>query len=382
MKFKLKQLISNKISIFSVSRFNALVKKEISQLFRNKSFLFFLTFPPTIQLCLYGFVLSPNVDHIKLGIVDYSKSFSSRELISALTENHVFVAENYPVSQKKLGELVRDGKLTAGLVIPPTFTKDLRRNKSVSVQFFLDGVDAYTSGLASSYLAQIVSQYNVSLLPIKAAPLVNPQIIFLYNKGLINSWFFVFGVMGMIMTFTTSLSSAAESIREKETGTLEQLLMTPASSFEILLAKITPIFVLFMGVVLICLTVAKLVFGIPLKGNILLFFIFSAFYVVIGISIGLLIGTFSRNNQQAILTGIFIILPTVILSGAITPVESMPAFFRYLTIFNPLTHYIYIIKGILMKGVGLEVLWGHALALLAFAVILLSISSYRFRSQL
>ena len=178
------------------------------------------------------------------------------------------------------------------------------------------------------------------------------------------------------------MSSAAESIREKETGTLEQLLMTPASSFEILLAKITPIFVLFMGVVLICLTVAKLVFGIPLKGNILLFFIFSAFYVVIGISIGLLIGTFSRNNQQAILTGIFIILPTVILSGAITPVESMPAFFRYLTIFNPLTHYITIIKGILMKGVGLEVLWGHALALLAFAVILLSISSYRFRSQL
>ena len=366
----------------SMSRFKALVKKEISQLFRNRAFLFFITFPPTIQLCLYGFVLSPNVEHIKLGIVDYAKTFSSRELISTLTANKIFIANSYIENQKELGKLVQEGKISAGLVIPSNFTRDLRRDKTVRIQFFLDGVDAYTSGIASSYIAQIVNQYNLELLPAKVTPVVEPQIVFLYNKGLINSWFFVFGVMGMIMTFTTSLSAASESIREKETGTLEQLLMTPASSIEILLAKIIPMFVLFMGVVLTCLTVAKLIFGIPLRGNILLFLVLSALYVIIGISIGLLIGTFSRNNQQAILIGIFINLPMVILSGAITPVESMPAFFRYFTLFNPLTHYISIIKGILMKGVGLEVLGFHSLALVVFAVVLLSISSYKFRSQL
>jgi len=382
MKLNFLKNFSDIKNYLSMSRFKALIKKEVSQLFRNKSFLFFITFPPTIQLCLYGFVLSPNVENIKLGIVDNAKTFSSRELISDLTENKIFIANNYPDSQKKLGELVKEGKLSAGLVIPPDFTRNLRRDKQVRVQFFLDGVDAYTSGIASSYIAQIVYQHNLKLLPVKVDPPVKPQIIFLYNKGLINSWFFVFGVMGMIMTFTTSLSSASESIREKETGTLEQLLMTPASSIEILLAKIIPIFVLFMGVVLTCLIVAKLIFGIPLRGNILLFLVLSALYVIIGISIGLLIGTFSRNNQQAILTGIFINLPMVILSGAITPVESMPAFFRYFTLFNPLTHYISIIKGILMKGVGLNVLWGHSLALLFFAIIMLSISSYRFRSQL
>jgi ABC-2 type transport system permease protein len=379
MKFK---FFSNIRPYLSMSRFKALIIKELSQLFRNKAFLFFITFPPTIQLCLYGFVLSPNVENIKLGIIDHSKTFASREFISAFTENKTFVAHDYIDSQKNLGELVREGKLSAGLVIPPDFARNLHSDKIAEVQFFLDGVDAYTAGIASSYIAQITYRQSLNLMPEKINPLINPQIILLYNKGLVNSWFFVFGVMGMIMTFTTSLSAASESIREKETGTLEQLLMTPASSIEILLAKIVPMFVVFMGVISICLIVAKLIFGIPLQGNILLFMGLSALYIIIGISIGLLIGTFSRNSQQAILTGLFVILPMTILSGAITPVESMPTFFRYVSLFNPLTHYIAIIKGILMKGVGLDILWKHSLALLIFAITLLSISSYRFRSQL
>lgn len=382
MTSKLTKKLSNIKNYLSKNRFKALIIKEFTQLMRNRAFLVFITFPPTIQLCLYGFVLSPDVKHIKLGVVDNSKSFASRELIASLTENNVFDAKNYIDSQKKLGDLVSEGKLSAGLVIPPDFARDIKRDKTATVQFFLDGVDAYTSGLAYSYIAQILYEHNLKMLPVKTAPPVNPQIIFFYNRGLISSWFFVFGVMGMILTFTTTLSAASESIREKETGTLEQLLMTPASSIEILLAKIVPMFVLFMGVVLTCLIVAKVIFGIPLKGNLLLFMILSGLYVIIGISIGILIGTFSRNSMQAILTGLFINLPITILSGAITPVESMSAFFRYLTLFNPLTHYISIIKGILMKGVGIEILWSKALALLVFAAIMLSISSYRFRSQL
>lgn len=378
----MKIYISNLKLFFSMNRFKALVNKEISQLFRNKTFIFFLIFPPTIQLCLYGFILSPNVNHLKLGIVDQSKTFASRELIYSLTANKIFTANYYTESTKKLSNLVQEGKLNAGLVIPNDFTRNLHRNIKNRVQFFIDGVDAYTSGIANGYIALIIYQYNLKLFPTKMFTVVNPQIIFLYNQGLINSWFFVMGVMGMVLTFTSSLSSAAESIREKETGTLEQLLMTPASSFEILLAKIIPLFFLFMGVILVCLFVSKLIFNIPLRGNLLLFLILSAIYVIIGISIGLLVGTFSRNNQQAILTGIFINLPMVILSGAITPIESMPVFFRNLTLLNPLRHYVFIIRGILMKGVGAEILWPEIIALILFSIILLSISSYRFRSQI
>lgn len=369
-------------NIISVKRFKALIIKEISQLFRNKTFIFLLIFPPTIQLCLYGFVLSPNVEHIKLGIADHSKTLLSRELISALTENKVFIAKNYTENQKELSKLVQRGKLTAGIIIPPDFTRNLHRDKPANIQIFVDGVDAYTSGVASGYIRQILYEYNLKLLPEKIIPKVKTQIIFLYNPGLVNSWFFVLGVMGMIITFTSSLSSASESIREKETGTLEQLLITPASSLEILLAKMLPLFIIFSGVAIMCLTIAKIIFNIPLNGNLLLFMILTGIYVIISISLGLLIGTFSQNNQQVILTGIFINLPLVILSGAITPIESMPQFFQYLTLLNPLRHYVIIIRGILMKGVGLETLWTETAALMIFAVLLLSISSYRFRSQL
>lgn len=365
-----------------INRFIALGEKEIRQLLRNKQLLFLLVFPPTIQLCLYGLILSPDVTQVKLGVVDQSKIQASRELISALTENKVFIVDRYVDSQKDLGKLVQQGTISAGLNIPPEFGRDLHRDKGAKVQILVDGVDAYTAGIASSYIGQILYEYNRSLLYANIPDPITPQIIFLYNPGLISSWFFVIGVMGLILTFTSSLASSVESIREKETGTLEQLLMTPASSLEILLAKISPLFILLMGTVTTSLIVATAVFKIPFRGNILLFLILSAMYLVIGISIGLLIGTISQTKEQSILTGFFVNLPMVILSGAITPIESLPAFFRYLTYLNPLSHYITIIRGIILKGVGLKILWANVLALVLFAVILLTISAHRYRSQL
>lgn len=364
------------------NRLIALGIKETTQLLRNKELLFLLIFPPTIQLCLYGLILSPDVKHVKLGVVDQSNILASRELISAITENEVFTVKYYAKSQKDLGKLVQQGNISAGIFIPPEFSRNLHRDMPATVQILIDGVDAYTAGLASSYISQIVFEYNQKLLTNQKPDPIMPQIIYLYNPGLKSSWFFVLGVMGVILTFTSSLASSVESIREKDTGTLEQLLMTPASSLEILLAKILPLFILLMGTVLISLLVARLLFTVPFRGNILLFLILSAIYLVIGISIGLLIGTISETKQQAILSGFFVNLPMVILSGAITPLESMPAFFRYLTILNPLRHYITIIRGIILKGVGLKVLWINVLALLFFAVILLTISARRYRSQL
>lgn len=364
------------------TRFHSLAVKEVTELLRNKQFLFILLFPPTIQLCLYGFVLSPEVHNIKLGIVDNARVFESRELVSALTENKVFVADRYLDSQNKLGKLVQQGAIDAGIVIPPEFARDIHRDKLVNIQILVDGVNAYVSGIVSGYVGLITRYYNLKQFPSNVSPAVNPQIYFLYNPGLVYSWFYVIGVIGMVITITSSLTSAVESIREKATGTLEQLLMTPASALEILLAKIVPIFILLNVVVITSLVVSQLIFHIPVRGSVFLFFLLSALYLVIGISIGLLLGTISRNNMQAILTGFFINLPMVVLSGAITPIESMPLFFQYFTLLNPLRHYITIVRGIMLKGVGLEILWPEVLVLLMFAIVLIGISSYKFRSQL
>jgi ABC-2 type transport system permease protein len=371
----------NFIRLIFDSRFWSLALKEISQMRRNKQLIFLLTVSPILQLLIFGFALSPDVNHLKLGIVDYAQVPVSRELISAMTENQVFIVDGYSPNQKGLGQEVREGTVDIGLVIPPEFNSDLRTGNA-KVQVLVDGVNAYTAGVASGYISQIVSQFNRRLLGAKTALLINPQIIFRYNPGLIGSWFFVPGVIGVILTLTSSLAAAVEAVREKDEGTLEQLLMTPASSLEILLAKVVPLYVLLMGDVLLSLTLARIIFSLPLRGSFLLFFLISGLYVLIGISIGILMATFSRNKQQTILTSFFINSPMIMVSGALSATESMPAFFRILALFNPLYHYMVIVRGILLKGIGLNILYPHVIALIVFAILLLSTSAVKFRSQL
>lgn len=364
------------------SRFWALVLKEVNQILRNKQLIVLLTFPPTVQLLIYGFALNPDVHYLKLGIVDYANTYESRELVSALTENRIFVAERYMPNDRELGKQVQEGKLTAGLVIPPDFKRDVSQNKTAEVQVLIDGVDANTAGIANGYINQMVSQYSRKLGQNKASAVVTSQTTFLYNPGLASSWFFVPGVMGLVVTLISSLVSSVTVVREKDTGTLEQLLMTPAEAWEILLAKIVPLFVLLMGDVILALSVGRLVFGVPFWGNFPLFLALSGLYVFVGIGVGIMLATVCRTQQQVVLTSFFVNLPLIQLSGAIAPIESMPAFLKYLSLLNPLRHYVAIIRGMLLKGVGLEVLWPNAIALLFFATILLSISINKFRSQL
>jgi ABC-2 type transport system permease protein len=362
-------------------RFWSLVKKETDQTLANKQLIFLLLFPPTIQLIVFGLALNPEVKHLKLGIVDASNTLASRELVSAFTENDLFES-HYTLQEKTLSAQVHRGQLNAGLIIPPEFNRNLNRGTSADIQILIDAVDANTAGIAAGYSAQIVSQYNRHLDSNQAPPLVAPQVTILYNPGLISSWFFVPGVLGLILTLMSSLVSAAALVREKETGTLEQLLMTPAADWEILLAKVVPLYLLLLGDMLLALGIARLVFGVPFRGSLGLLLFLASLAIFVGIGIGTLLATLSGSQIQTQLLAFFINLPVNILSGTVTPIESMPPFFRYLSFFNPLRHYVEIVRGILLKGVGLEVLWPNALALGVFAMILLTVSANRFRSQL
>ncbi len=368
------------INFFS-SRFWALCQKEINQIASNKQLLIILIFPPTIQLLIYGFALNPDVHNIRLGIVDYARTYESRELVTSLTSNRVFIAQEYLDREADLATQVRDGKITIGLVIPPDFPRNLDQGKTTEIQAFIDGVDANTAGIASGYLSQIINQFNRQLLGVSNKLLIDTQTTFLYNPGLKSSWFFVPGVLGVVLTLISSLVSSVTVVREKDTGTLEQLLMTPASSGEILLAKIVPLFVLLLGDAILALLIGRVVFGVPIRGSFSLFLILSGMYLFVGISIGIMLATLCRTQQQVVLTSFFINLPLIQLSGAIAPIESMPDFFRYVSVLNPLRHYIAITRGILLKGAGLEILWPHAIALAIFALVLLGISINRFQAQ-
>ncbi|MBE9138899.1 ABC transporter permease [Nodosilinea sp. LEGE 07088] len=363
------------------SRFWSLMLKEIRQILKNRQIIFLLLFPPTVQLLVFGLALNPAVDHLSLGVVDYGNSPASREFVAALVANDVFEVASFQPSVTALGQQVRTGEVSTGLVIPPDFDDRLTAGKSVDVQVLIDGVDANTAGIAGGYMQQIVNRYGQTLQQIPEIPVaVSTQ--FLYNPGLLSSWFFVPGVIGVVLTLTGSLVSSTTVIREKDTGTLEQLLMTPAQGWEILGAKIAPLFVLLMGDVLLASAIARLVFGLPFRGNYLLFLALSGVYVVVCISIGILLATISRTQQQVVLTSFFFNVPLIQLSGAIAPIESMPAFFRVLSFFDPLRHYVTIARSLILKGVGLAVLLPEVLILVAFAIVLLGVSVNRFRAQL
>ncbi len=368
------------------SRLWPLILKEVRQILTNKQIIFLLLFPPTVQLLVFGLALNPDVTRLSLGVVDYSNSPDSRDFVASLVANDVFEIDSYQTREADLGQQVRIGQISTGLIIPPDFAPKLAAGKPVDVQVLIDGVDANTAGIANGYINQLVNRYGQTLgqtlgQPERVPP-VQTAVIFLYNPGLLSSWFFVPGVIGVVLTLTGSLVSSSTVIREKDVGTLEQLLMTPAAGWEILTAKIAPLFVLLMGDVLLASAIGRVVFGLPFRGNYFLFLALSGIYVFVCIGIGILLATVSRNQQQVILTSFFFNVPLIQLSGAIAPIESMPKFFRILSFFDPLRHYVTIARSLILKGVGVGVLLPEIAALTVFAVLLLGISISRFRAQL
>jgi ABC-2 type transport system permease protein len=386
----MKQGFGNFLDAILGSRFWALFKKEFAQIFRNRQLVIQLLVPPTVFLMLFGFALSPDFQNLKVGITDYSHSRASREFIEIFNQTEAFAISRYYSDQEQMSEDLATGKLTVGITIPPEFADDIARRRTAQVQALFDAVDANTASIASAYFSQLVSDYNSRQLnsrggtgsTVSQRNQVQVQTSILYNPGLDASWFIVSGMFGIVLTVIGSQAAASLVVREKEAGTIEQLMMTPASNTEIILAKVCPLLILLTVDVLIALTVAKLVFGVPLRGNLLVFLIIAMLYFWVGISIGILIATYSKSEQQTQLTAFFINPPLVLLCGATTPISAMPTFVQWLTYLDPLRYFVEVCRGVLLKGVGLEALWPQVLILLIFATVLMTLSIRQFRRQL
>jgi ABC-2 type transport system permease protein len=379
-------------------RMRALVGKELNQIRRDRRVLMSLILPPVLQLLLFGSVLSPVVANLHLGVVDWSRTPESRELIAVLTQSKSFQLSGTYGSPAALGDAISRGRLDAGVVIPYGFTRDLRRGRTPTVQVLLNAVDANTAALGAGYAAGIVQRYNqglpgagirasVQALPGTQAPpgrrglaLLMPA--FLYNPGQVTSWFVVTGLFGMLLIMNGSIIASTTMVKEREAGTLEQLLMTPASTSEIILAKIAPPFVLLCGMTLMAIALIRLVFHVPFRGDLLVVVVGAALCLLTGIGIGTFIATFTHSAQQAQLVTFFITPPLSSLSGALTPAEAMPRWMQPFTIVNPVFHFGVIARANMIKGSGFVTLWPHLLALALFALVLVSTSVWRFRQQL
>ena len=362
-------------------RFWALALKELRQIRRDRRLTVSLIVPPTLQILLFGFALDSDVRNLKLGVVDDSRTSESRELVSVLTQNRTFRLAGMYTTSDLLGHDLAAGRLDVGVVVPYDYARLRARGRPATVQILLNAANANTAQIAQGYVEGAVAFLNRDAAGIRTAP-VELRAALLYNPGLVNAWFIVTGVFGTLIILNGSLVSAATMIREKERGTVEQLLMTPASALEMITAKMVPLFVLLMTMVLLVIAVARLVFGVPFRGTPGLVLLACACCVLCGIGLGTLISTFARSANQTQLISFFINTPFAILSGGLTPIEAMPKWVQPLTLFNPIAHFATIARSVLIKGAGLDVVYPNLLALIALASVFVAISAWRFRRQL
>jgi ABC-2 type transport system permease protein len=377
-------------------RLRALIVKEFNQIRRDRRLVLSLIIPPVLQLTLFGFALSPEVSNLRLGVVDESRTPESRELVAVLTQSRSFRLGGYYPTAEQLGTAISQAKLDAGVVIPYQYARDLQRGRPTTVQFLLNAVNANTATIGQAYAEAVLQSYNSDLrrAGVQAgvdstaadAPSVRGQVrlmpTFLFNPGLVDSWFIATGVFGLLLILNSSLISSAAMVREREAGTIEQLLMSPASTAEIIVAKITPLFLLLCMMMLLAIAVLKVVFRVPFHGGLPFVLFGGVLCILSGISLGTVIATLSKSAQQAQLTAFFVNPPLSSLSGALNPVEAMPDWLQPLTLLNPIHHFAAIMRGATLKGIGIETLWPNVLALLCFTLILVALSVWRFRKQL
>lgn len=381
----------------AIRRYLALTAKELQQFRRNRVLLIQLMLPPTLVLIIFGFALNPRVRGLRLGVVDESLSPESRNLIDSLSQNVNFNVTRQYVRARDAEDALRSLDLDLFIVIPDDFSRTLVRGQTADVQAVIDAVDANTAQIAQGYLGTALEEYNTKaggglMAPYHIRPtLVNSghpapppglpevQSAYLYNPGLVTSWYYITGVMSIIMFINASLVASALAVKEKETGTIEQLLMTPAQTGEMLFAKTSPVFVVMMVVLFAALGVSVLIFGLPVRGSLLLFAVAGAFAALAGIGIGVMVATVAKSQQQAQLLTFFVNPPITLLSGATSPLDNMPDLFQKLSYINPLRYMVTIVRGVTLKNAPWSALWPNLVALIVFSVILFSISAWRFR---
>ena len=371
-------------------RLRALLLKEFIQMRRDRLTFGMMIGIPIFQLLLFGLAINTDVKHLPTVVFDQSLSSESRDLLDAFSASSYFDFKYIVRSFKEVNERIDDGDAKVGIVIPPDFAQNVRSGRSASAQVIVDATDSLAASSAISTASSIGELRSQNILIQRLQVLTGRQVGLpydirirpWYNPDFVTAYYMVPGIMGMILTSTMVMITSMAIVREREHGTLEQLIVTPMKSYELMLGKIIPY--IFVGLVQasVALMVGVLVFDLPIRGSLIELFLFTLLFIVASLSLGILISNFAKTQMQAMQLSFFIFLPSTLLSGFMFPREAMPEIFFQMGRLLPLTFYLQIMRGIVLKGVGIAALWPEVGALFLYTVIALTFSVLKFKKKL
>jgi ABC-2 type transport system permease protein len=373
------------------SRLASILRKEFIQITRDKRTLVIILIIPIMQLFLLGYSATSDVRNIHLAVFDQCRCAESRSLLEAYRAADYFQLAYTVGSESDIRLLIEQGKARAGLIIPPDYNTALARGNA-EVAFVLDGSDA-TAGSTALAAATLIGQSQATQLMIQRLersgmdasnfqPPLQVRTNVWYNPDLVSSYFMIPGVIGMILYAITSILTATAVVRERERGTIEQLIVTPIRPWELVVGKILPYVILAFIDTLEVLAIGHWWFGMPVRGDLGLILACSGLLVLSGLGIGLFASTIANTQQEAMLTVWMTLLPSIFLSGFFFPLEAMPQFLQWVSYVIPLRYYLIIIRALLIKGVGAGPIWSEILALTLFGIAIMGAASVRFRKRL
>jgi len=358
--------------------------KEFVQMRRDRFTLGMMIGLPAIQLLLFGFAIRTEVRHLPTVVLDQSRTTESRAFVDAVRNTGNFDIVGTIGSRDDLRKKIERGDARAGVVIPPDFETDIKRRRTAEAQVIVDAADPLASSAAISGAALAGQARSTALGPPGARrPLpIDVRVRPWYNPGLESAIYIVPGIIGLLLTLTLLMITAMALVRERERGTLEQLIVTPISKTSLMLGKVLPFALVGYVQVTVILVLGRVVFDVPIRGSLGLLYLITAPFIIASLALGLFVSTVVRTQVQAMQLSFVFILPTVLLSGFMFPREAMPAFAQWLGAAFPITYYLRVLRGILLKGAGIDAMWQDTLALVAFAIVLIAFSVRRFQKNI
>ena len=368
-------------------RLRHMIRKEFIQVFRNSKMRAIVLVMPLIQSMVFGYAVTTDVRQVETAVFDQAQTPESRDLIDRFIHSGYFVVKTRIHSDREMDELIDYGKVAAVIRIPADFSGKIAAGTTAAVQIIVDGTDSNTAGVVLNYAGNIARSNALELLQQRGGPGGNPVGVNLqtrawFNENLTSRNFYVPGVIAVIVMLVTLLLTSMSVVREKEMGTMEQIVVTPITPLEFILGKTMPSIILgFVNMIFVTL-ISVFWFDIPVRGSIITLFVANGFYLMTTIGIGLIISTLSETQQQAMMSTFFFYLPAVLLSGFMFPIANMPALVQAVTYLNPLRYFLIIIRGIFLKGVGVAILWPQIFALLGLGTLVLTLAVKKFRKNL
>ncbi len=372
-------------------RIKQMLVKEFIQVFRDPKMRGIIFLMPIIQVLVFGYAVTTDVTHVATAVFDLDNSVASRELVSRFVKSGYFDIVARVENDEHARQLVDRGEALAVLRLNRGFENDLRGGRAAQLQVILDGTDSNTAGVVLNYSAKIAGQFSQQVLVTRLTRAkgvadepggVELQTRAWFNENLESRNFYVPGVIAIIVLLVTLMLTSMAVVREKEIGTMEQIMVTPIKPLEFILGKTVPFALIGFADVLLITVISLVWFEIPIRGSVLLLLGGAALYLMTSLGVGLFISTVSETQQQAMMSTFFFYFPAVLLSGFMFPIANMPPVIQWFTYLNPLRYFLVIIRGIFLKGVGLDILWPQMGALAVMGVLTLWLASRRFHKTL